>query len=41
MNGIAKDPEFLRAVADSEKNGKLTSGTESILLEPTNYSPMR
>jgi hypothetical protein len=41
VNGIAKDPEFLRAVADSEKNGKLTSGTESILLEPTDYSPMR
>lgn len=41
VNGIAKDPEFLKAVVDSEKEGKLTSGTESILLAPTTYSPMR
>jgi hypothetical protein len=41
VNGIAKDPEFLKAVADSEKGGKLTSGTESVLLAPTDYSPMR
>ena len=41
LNGIAKDPEFLRAVAESEKGGKLTAGTESILLAPTDYSPMR
>ena len=41
VNGIAKDPEFLKAVAESEKGGKLTSGTESILLAPTDYSPMR
>jgi hypothetical protein len=41
VNGIAKDPEFLKAVAESEKGGKLTSGTESVLLAPTDYSPMR
>ena len=41
MNGIAKDPEFLEAVAESEKGGKLTSGVESVLLSPTDYSPMR
>ena len=41
VNGIAKDPEFLRAVAESEKGGKLTSGIESVLLAPTPYSPMR
>ena len=41
VNGIAKDPEFLRAVADSEKDGKLTAGTESVLLTPADYSPMR
>ena len=41
VNGIAKDPEFLKAVAESEKGGKLTSGTESVLLVPTDYSPMR
>jgi hypothetical protein len=41
MNGIAKDPAFLAAVAESEKGGKLTSATESVLLAPTDYSPMR
>ena len=41
VRGIAKDPEFLQAVAASEKDGKLTAGTESILLAPTAYSPMR
>ena len=41
VNGIAKDPEFLGAVAESERGGKLTSETESILLAPTDYSPMR
>ena len=41
VSGIAKDPEFLKAVAASEKGGKLTSGVESILLAPTDYSPMR
>ena len=41
INGIAKDPEFLQAVADSEKDGKLTAAMESILLTPTDFSPMR
>ena len=41
VNGIAQDPEFLKAVAESEKGGKLTSGIESVLLAPTDYSPMR
>ena len=41
VNGIAKDAEFLAAVAESEKAGKLTSAVESILLAPTSYSPMR
>lgn len=41
VNGIAKDPEFLRAVAESEKGGTLTAGIESVLLAPTDYSPMR
>ena len=41
VNGIAKNPEFLKAVAESEKGGKLTSGIESVLLAPTDYSPMR
>jgi len=33
--------DFLRAVAESEKEGKLTVGTESVLLAPTDYSPAR
>ena len=41
VNGIAKDPEFLTAVAESEKGGRLTSGVDSVLLAPTDYSPMR
>ena len=41
VNGIARDPAFLQAVAESEKGGKLTSGTESVLLDPADYSPMR
>ena len=41
VKGIAKDPEFLKAVAESEKDGKLTAGIESVPLAPTDYSPMR
>ena len=40
-NGIAKDAEFLKAVAESEKDGKLTTEIESVLLSPTDYSAMR
>ena len=39
VNGIAKDPEFLKALAESEKDGKLTTDIESVLLMPTDYSP--
>jgi hypothetical protein len=41
LNGIAKDPEFLEAVAESEKDGKLTAGIESVLMTPTDYSPLK
>ena len=41
VNGIGKDPEFLKAVAESEKNGKLTAGVESVLMTPTDYSPIK
>lgn len=41
IEGIAKDPEFLKAVAESEKDGKLTDGVESVLLLPTDYSPIQ
>ncbi len=39
VNGIAKDPEFLKVVAESEREGKLTTDIESVLLMPTDYSP--
>src|SRR6185295_12562208 len=38
-NGIAKDPEFLKAVAESEKDGKLTTDIESVRMMLTDYSP--
>lgn len=41
IRGIAVDPEFLRAVAESEKDGKLTTRIESILLTATDYSALR
>jgi NIPSNAP len=41
VNGIAKDPEFLKVVAESEKDGKLTDGIESVLMTPTDYSPLK
>ena len=41
LKGIAKDPEFLQAVAESEKDGKLTTATESVILIPTDYSPLK
>ena len=41
VNGIGKDPEFLKAVAESEKDGKLTTATESVLMTPTDYSPVK
>lgn len=41
VNGIAKDPEFLKVVAESEKDGKLTTTVESVILTPTEYSPMK
>jgi hypothetical protein len=41
VNGIAADPEFLKIVAESEKEGKLTTKIESVILTPTDYSPLR
>lgn len=41
VKGIAADPEFLKVVAESEVGGKLTAGIESVLLSPTDYSPLR
>jgi len=41
IKGIAADPEFLKVVAESEKDGKLTTGIESVILSPTDYSPLK
>ena len=41
VNGIAKDPEFLKVVAESEKDGKIVTASESVLLTPTDYSMLR
>lgn len=41
VHGIAVDPEFLKVVADSEKDGKLTTNIESVILLPTDYSPLK
>ena len=41
VNGIAKDPEFAKAVAESERNGKLVDGIEEVFLNPTDYSPLK
>jgi hypothetical protein len=41
INGIAKDPAFLAVVAESEKDGKIVTGIESVLLEPTDYSAIK
>ena len=39
--GVAQDPEFLAVVAESEKDGKIVTEMESVLLEPTDYSAIK
>jgi NIPSNAP len=41
VNGIAKDPEFIKAVIESEKGGKLVESVEEVFLAPTDYSPIK
>lgn len=41
INGIAVDPEFRQAVDESTQDGPLTTKIESILLTPTDYSPLK
>jgi hypothetical protein len=37
-----EDPEWKAALADSEKNGKLTAGENVVIfMKPTDYSPMK
>jgi hypothetical protein len=35
------DPDWKAALADSEKDGKLTTKVESVFMKPTDYSPMK
>jgi hypothetical protein len=35
------DPEWKKALAESEKDGKLTKKVESVYMTPTDYSPMK
>jgi hypothetical protein len=41
VKGVAADPEFLQVVKESEVDGKLTSKIESVMLSPTDYSPLQ
>jgi hypothetical protein len=41
INGVAVDPEFRKAVSESEKEGKLATKIESVVLYPTDYSPLK
>lgn len=36
-----KDPEWIKAKMESEKNGSLTTKVESTFFDPTDYSPMK
>lgn len=38
---FSKDPEWQKARAESEKDGKLVAKVESIYMRPTDYSPMK
>ncbi|MFC5411630.1 NIPSNAP family protein [Larkinella bovis] len=35
------DPKWVKAKADSEKNGSLTNKVESVYMKPTDYSPIQ
>jgi NIPSNAP len=39
--GFMADPDWMKARSESEKNGKLVDKVESVMLNPTDYSPMK
>jgi hypothetical protein len=39
--GFAKDPEWVKVAAESQKDGKLLDSVEQVFLMPTDYSPLR
>jgi hypothetical protein len=41
VEGIAKDPEFLKAVEESHKNGKLVDSIEEVFLQATDFSAIK
>lgn len=41
VQGFAKDPEWIKVAAESEKDGKLVESVEQVFLAPTDYSPIR
>ncbi len=40
-NGFTNDPEWKKAAAESEKNGKLVAKAEQVFMNPTDYSPVK
>jgi heme-degrading monooxygenase HmoA len=40
-DAFRKDPEWIKAKAESEKNGALTSSVTSVFMESTDYSPKK
>ena len=40
-SGFVNDPEWKKVAAESEKDGKILEGIESVYLTPTDYSPLR
>ena len=39
--GFAKDPEWIKVAAESQKDGKLLDSIEQVFLVPTDYSPLK
>ena len=40
-NGFATDPDWLKARAETEKNGPLITHLDNLILTPTGYSAMK
>ena len=41
FNAFASDPEWIKARAESEKDGPIVSRVHNMLLRPTSYSPLQ
>ena len=40
-SAFASDPEWLKARAETEKNGQIVASFSNQILSPTDYSPMK